>query len=152
LGETNAERQVLAQFAQQDAEASDAYLRAAELAAEFGEWLVVVESVQRCLAVNPLVAAPYKLLAQASRHSNDLNQTIQANAALLELDPPNPSEVHFELARALHRKGDPRARRQVLEALEEAPRYQAALRLLVELQNNPPQPHVEVRPPNEASP
>jgi tetratricopeptide (TPR) repeat protein len=152
LGETNAERQVLEQFARQDAEASDAYLRAAELAAEFSDWPVVVESVRRCLAVNPLVAAPYKLLAQASQHTQDLNQTIQANTALLELDPPNPSEVHFELARALHRKGDPLARRQVLEALEEAPRYQAALRLLLELQNNAPQPHAEVRAPGEASP
>jgi len=152
LGETNAERQVLEQFARQDAEASDAYLRAADLAAEFSDWPVVVESVRRCLAVNPLVAAPYKLLAQASQHTQDLSQTIQANTALLELDPPNPSEVHFELARALHRKGDPRARRQVLEALEEAPRYQAALRLLLELQNNPPEPRAEVLPPGEASP
>jgi len=152
LGETNAERQVLAQFAQQDAEASEAYLRAAELAAEFGEWPGVVDSVHRCLAVNPLVAAPYKLLAQASRHTDNLDQAIQANAALLELDPPNPAEVHFELARALHRKGNPRARRQVLEALEEAPRYQAALRLLLELQTNPPPPHAEAPPPVEASP
>jgi len=152
LGETNDERQVLEQFARQDAEASDAYLRAADLAAEFSDWPVVVESVRRCLAVNPLVAAPYKLLAQASQHTQDLSQTIQANTALLELDPPNPSEVHFELARALHRKGDPRARRQVLEALEEAPRYQAALRLLLELQNNPPEPRAEVLPPGEASP
>jgi tetratricopeptide (TPR) repeat protein len=152
LGETNAERQVLSQFAQQDSEANDAYIRSAELATKASDWPAVVESVQRALAVNPLVGAPYRFLAQASRHTDDINQSIVANTALLQCDPANPAEVHFELARALHRKGDPRARRQVLEALEDAPRYQAALKLLLELQNNPPQPRADAQPVSKESP
>jgi len=41
--------------------------------------------------------------------------------------------VHFRLAKLLHSEGDPRARRHVLQALEEAPRYREALRLLMEI-------------------
>ena len=152
LGETNAERVVLKRFAQQDSEANDAYLRSAELATGVSDWPAVVDSVRLCLAVNPLVATPYRLLAQASRHTNDISQSILANRALLELDPPNPAEVHFELASALHRKGDPGARRQVLQALEEAPRYQAALKLLLELQKDSPGAGSEEKQTGEKSP
>jgi tetratricopeptide (TPR) repeat protein len=136
LGDTNAERQVLLRLAQEDDEANEAYLRLAELASATKDWPVVVQNVQRSLAVNPLAAIPYRFLAQASRQTGNNSQAIRANTALLQLDPPNPAEVHFELAQALHRAGDPAARRQVLEALEEAPRYQAALRLLVEIHDS----------------
>jgi hypothetical protein len=59
---------------------------------------------------------------------------------LLQLDPPNPAEVHFKLARLLYRTGEPSARRHVLRALEEAPRYRAALGLLLEMENERTQP------------
>ncbi len=133
LGETNAEREVLRKFVQQDDEAKDAYLRLAEIGVASGDWAEVTQNVERCLAVDPLTAKPYELLAQASRHTGDITQAIQANRALLQLDPSNPAEVHFQLAEALHRAGDPGAKRQVLEALEDAPRYRAALKLLLQI-------------------
>jgi hypothetical protein len=58
---------------------------------------------------------------------------------LLELDPPDIAETHFRLAELLHTVGDPSARRHVLQALEEAPRYPAALRLLLEINSQSPQ-------------
>ena len=133
LGETNAEREVLVRFAQQDDEAKEAYLLLAELGVAAADWGTVTQNVERCLEVDPLSAKPYELLAQASRQTGNTVQAIEANRALLQLDPPNPAAVHFELAQALHRAGDPGARRQVLEALEDAPRYRAALRLLLEI-------------------
>jgi tetratricopeptide (TPR) repeat protein len=136
LGETNAERQVLTRFAQEDDEANQAYLRLAELATGANDWPSVVQNANRSLAVDPLVPAPYRLVAQASRHTGDTAQAILANRALLQLDPPNPAEVHYELAQALQKQGDPAARRQVLEALEEAPRYRAALALLLQINDS----------------
>jgi tetratricopeptide (TPR) repeat protein len=136
LGETNAEREVLTRFAQQDDEANPVYLRLAELDAAGNDWSNVVNNVERSLAVDPLVATPYKLLAKASQRTGDSLQAIVANRALLHLDPPNPAEVHYELAQALRKTGDPGARRQVLQALEEAPRYRAALGLLLDLNTN----------------
>ena len=58
---------------------------------------------------------------------------------MLKLDPPNPADTHFQLAQLLHQSGDPEARRQVLQALEEAPRYRDALALLLDI-NRPPAP------------
>lgn len=133
LGDTNAEWQVLSRFAALDKEAPDAYLRLMELAALVGDWTAVMQNVGRYLAVNPLVAPPYRFLAQAAEAKGHLPAAIEASRVLLRLDPPNPAELHFALARLLRKVGDAGARRHVLEALEEVPRNRAALRLLLEI-------------------
>ena len=137
LGETNAERELLDRYVRQDDEANDAFLRLAELDEMTGEWPGVMLNAQRSLAVDPLVSAPYGFLARASRHVDDVSQAIKANRALLQLDPPNPAEVHFQLAQALNLSGDTGARRQVLQALEDAPRFRQALQLLLKLHESP---------------
>jgi tetratricopeptide (TPR) repeat protein len=137
LGETNAERELLDRYVRQDDEANDAFLRLAELDETTGEWPGVMLNAQRALAVDPLVSAPYGFLARASRLVDDVSQAIKANRALLQLDPPNPAEVHFQLAEALDRSGDTGARRQVLQALEDAPRFRQALQLLLKLHESP---------------
>jgi tetratricopeptide (TPR) repeat protein len=139
LGETNVERQVLAEFAERDCEAPDAYLRLMELAADTQDWPAVVLNARRYLAVDPLVAPPYRFLALASEKTGELKTAIAANRALLQLDPPNPATVNFHLAQLLHRANDPGARLHVLKALEDAPRYREALRLLLELGASPSQ-------------
>jgi uncharacterized protein HemY len=54
---------------------------------------------------------------------------------LLQLDIPDAVEAHFQLARLLHGRGEHvAAREQVMAALEDAPRYRAALQLLLEIQ------------------
>jgi len=139
LGETNSEKLVLARFAEKDDEATDVYLRLMEIGAAAEDWPSVTQNALRYLAVNPLTAAPYRFLAQAAEKTNATQSAIAAYRALLELEPPDPAEVHFHLAQMLHRAGDPTARRHVLQALEEAPRYRAALRLLLEINSESPQ-------------
>jgi tetratricopeptide (TPR) repeat protein len=135
LGETEAERQALASLAQRDDEAPDAYARLMELGAQSQDWPAVVANARRYLAVNPLVRPPYEYLLQASEELRDLPTAIGACRALLALEPTDRAEAHFHLAELLYSTGTglPEARRHVLEALEEAPRYRAALRLLQEL-------------------
>jgi tetratricopeptide (TPR) repeat protein len=139
LGETNAERQVLARFAEQDDEAIDAYQRLMELAEVANDWPAMLQNARRYLAVNPLVGTPYRFLARASEQTGDSQAAIQAYRALLQLNPLDPAELHFRLAKLLYRAGSPEARRQVLQALEEAPRYREALRLLLEIDAPSPQ-------------
>jgi tetratricopeptide (TPR) repeat protein len=134
LAETNAERAVLTQFAAKDPEALDAYRRLMELDAAVTNCPAVEKNAQRYLAVDPLVALPHRYLAQASEKMDAVQTAIPAYRALLELDPPDPAEVHYHLARLLHQTGSAdEARRQVLQALEEAPRYRDALRLLLQI-------------------
>jgi tetratricopeptide (TPR) repeat protein len=135
-GDTAAERAVLNKWAQVDDEAPDAYLRLMELAAGDKDWPTVHANVQRYLGVNPLVAPPYRYLAEASAATGDDAASLVAWRTLLQLDTPDPAEAHFKLAQVLHRRGeDFEAKRHALLALEETPRYRDALRLLVEVKD-----------------
>lgn len=133
LGDVPAERAALARLAELDHEAPEAYTRLAELAAAAGDWPEVLLNSRRHLAVNPLVPAPYRSLALAGEKTGDLPVAVGAQGTLLRLDPPNPAEVHFQLARLLEREKPAEARRHVLQALEDAPRHRAALELLTRL-------------------
>jgi len=140
LGETDAERAVLDRFAKVDAEATDAYLRLMELESSATNWPGVLLNAERFLAVNPLVAPPYRFLSEATARAGDKPAAIEASQTLLLLDPPNPSEVHFRLAQLLDGSDQPAARRHLLQSLEDAPRNRAALQLLLKLKstNAPP--------------
>jgi hypothetical protein len=104
-----------------------------ELGTTNGNWNMVAENAKRFLAVNPLVPVPYRYLAKVSEAKRDLKTGIMAYRALSQLDPADPAETHYQLARLLHEEGNPEARRQVVMALEEAPSYRKALELLLEV-------------------
>jgi len=138
LKETAEEQAALEKYASQEADTVDAYSRLMELAQASHDWKTVNQNAERFLAVNPLLPQPYRYLARASEETVATNQAINAYEKLLLLDPADPAEVNFRLARLLRMNNDPAARRHVLQALEEAPRYRDAHRLLVELaQTNP---------------
>lgn len=141
MGDAAAERNLLQRWAAVDDEASEAYLRLMEMAAAAKDWPVVLENAERYLAVNPLVAPPYRYLAEASTATSDVGGAIVAWRTLLQLDPADPSDAHYQLARLLRTRGEQdEARRHVLLALEETPRFRAALQLLTELERKPPVP------------
>ena len=133
LHEFEPERAALEQWAAQAAAAPDAYLRLMELAEGTNDWPAVAQNAERFLAVNPLVPPPYRYLGRAREALGDNPPAIDAYQKLLLLEPPDPAEVHFRLARLLHLQDDPAAKRHVLQALEEAPRFRAAHRLLLEM-------------------
>ncbi len=133
-GATNEESAVLSNFARRDASTPNTYARLMELGRTREDWKGVKLNAERYLAVNPLVALPHKFLAEASENLGELPEAIQAYRALLELGPEDPAETHYRLARALYALGKPEAKQQVLQALEEAPRFRAALKLLWEIE------------------
>jgi predicted TPR repeat methyltransferase len=79
------------------------------------------------------VAPPYRYLAQASEAAGDAPAAIAAYGTMLRLDPPNPADLHYQLARLLQPTDATSARLHTLQALEDAPRHRAALRLLLKL-------------------
>jgi tetratricopeptide (TPR) repeat protein len=134
LSDTAAEREALEAWAERDAEAIEAYARLMELGEEAGDWPAVRRNAERMLAVNPLTPAPHRWLARAAEKAGDVTTAIGAYRALLEFDTADPVDAHYQLAHLLRKQGDlPAARRQVLMALEEAPRFLAGHRLLLEL-------------------
>ena len=60
---------------------------------------------------------------------------IESWRTLLQLDPGDPAEAHFRLARLLRKNKNPEAKRHLLMALEEAPRFRQAHRLLLDWNN-----------------
>jgi tetratricopeptide (TPR) repeat protein len=142
LNETNAELATLQKFALQETDFEDLYMRLVELSEAQKDWPAVTKYANRLLAINPLISLPHRALAEAGVALGNSALAITAYRKLLLLDPPDPTDVHYQLARLLHAGGgsEAEAERQVLQALEEAPRYRDAQRLLLEIKDNPPQP------------
>jgi tetratricopeptide (TPR) repeat protein len=134
LGENQKEREVLQKLADLSDDNVEALARLTELAAEQKDWELTRKYALRWLGVNPLQPAPHRRAAAAARELGDDALAMESCQALLLLDPVDPAELHFRLAQTLKRRGDLRAaRRHVLLALEETPRYRAAHRLLLEI-------------------
>ncbi len=146
-GDVTGERAQLSKLAEIDSAVPEVNARLATLAATAKDWPDAVRQARRWLAVNPLVPGPWRALAGAAFETGDWQTAAAAWRAILAMDPDDPAGVHFQLARVLHRAGDSAARRHVLMALEDNPRHREALRLLLELQPQPP-----AQPPTPATP
>jgi tetratricopeptide (TPR) repeat protein len=134
LDDAKQERAALEQLAAVNADNLDAFSRLTELAFQAEDWPAVLKYGERLLAINPLRPPTYRWLATAAQRTEDDPVAIAAWRALLALDPIDPAAAHYQLAVLLHKTGDlPAARREVLKALEEAPRYRAAQRELLSI-------------------
>jgi tetratricopeptide (TPR) repeat protein len=133
LNETNEEKHVLEQLVARDSDAAESLLRLLELQAAAADWPAVATNTLRLLAINPLIPQPHRFRAQASEAMGEMKDAIEAYRKLLLLDPADPADAHYRLARLLFQAQDPAAKRHVLKALEEAPRFRDALKLLLEI-------------------
>ena len=136
LGDTNAEYAILQKIATREADYTDLYVRLIEMSGAREDWAAETKYANRLLQINPLISAPYRALAEAGAGADNKDQAIAAYRDLILLDPPDPAETHFRLASLLHVRGgaEMEAKRQVLQALEDAPRFRQAQRLLLEIE------------------
>jgi tetratricopeptide (TPR) repeat protein len=137
LQDTNAEWATLQKFARQESDFVDLYVRLIELSEARTNWTAVADYSRQLLAINPLISLPYQALAEAGVATGNHAEAITSYRKLLLLDPPDPAAVHYQLARLLHARGDAEneAKRQVLQSLEEAPRFRDAQRLLLDIED-----------------
>lgn len=133
LGEIDAEVATLTKLADLTPEATDAFARLAQIFAERKDWVKVLDYTARFQAVNPLAPDTHRVAAEAHEALDQRDSAIAGYRTMLKLDPPDVPEVHFRLARLLHANRDPAAKRHILLALEEAPRFRAAHELLLEI-------------------
>ncbi|MCP3914725.1 MAG: hypothetical protein GY711_04095 [bacterium] len=133
-GDIESELDVLGRWAARDASSLSVRYRLMEIAEARGDWQGVYDAARGALAIQPMNAVSQRHLGTAARELGRIPDVIRAARAQLALDPVDPARVHFELARASALAGDGAvAKREVLKALEEAPRFRAAHELLLEL-------------------
>jgi tetratricopeptide (TPR) repeat protein len=149
LGEVEEEIRVLTAYCELENNAASAYRRLAELGEERKDWELVRVNAERLLAVDPLEADPHAYMAHAAEELGDRWQAIAGYQKVLQFETGDLARVHFRLGTLMAeianeaQNDDLRrdARRHVLLALEEAPRYREAQRLLLSLADeNKPDP------------
>ena len=131
LKEHDAERKTLEIFASMSDDAYPVFQRLAELAVENKDWEAVRINCERILEVNPLLPETYRHLAIAAEAQNKKSLAIESWQTLLNLDPLDPAEAHYHLALLKKEKNNSTAKKHLLMALEEAPRFRKALKLLL---------------------
>jgi tetratricopeptide (TPR) repeat protein len=133
LGETEQERQTLDKLASVSSDATYAYERLMEIAAEKKDWSEVVKNGKKYMAVVPLLTKLHWQLGLAKEELGRVEQAIRSYKRLLLLDPTNPADVNYRIGRLLEHTDPAAAKRHVLQALAEAPRFRQAHSLLLKI-------------------
>ncbi len=134
MGDRTGQREALEKFVARDAVAFDARTELVSLLLEEQDYKQARTVVNEMLGINPMIALPHELMVATSLPLNDDVALASAWSSLLEMEPTDPAETHFQLARVLSRlQRNVEAKRQVLKALEYAPKFRDAQLLLLEL-------------------
>jgi len=133
LGQAEDELAVLEQWAAIEDAATKLYGRLMEIHAEREDWTAVDRLAKRFFSANPLSPIGHRYMALTAQQTGNTAATIRPLKRLLLLDPADPVDLHFRLATALAGPSPLEAKRHVLQALEDAPRFRAAQKLLTRL-------------------
>ena len=130
-------REALAQVQRVTARSETAWeanLLEAELRESLGDSLGARVPLERMLWMSPYDIPLHVRLAELAARAGDHAVEVRERRAVVALDPPDPLDAHYQLARALVGNGDlAGARRELLGVLEQAPAFEKALTLLLEL-------------------
>jgi tetratricopeptide (TPR) repeat protein len=142
LDEIKQEREVLEKLAENSSDSTYAYGRLMEIAAENENWQQVVKNGERYMAVYPMPTTLHWQLGNAYEKLAWNEKAIKAYRRLLSLDYADPAEINYRLGRLLEQKDPDAAKKHVLLALAEAPRFRAAHKLLLKImEENDPEQH-----------
>ncbi|HEX7858852.1 MAG TPA: tetratricopeptide repeat protein [Verrucomicrobiae bacterium] len=134
--ETAKERDILNKWARLDGEATEALLRLVELSLDDKDFKAALRYADDLLEINPLHPLPHRAAAEAHELEGKDFDAVTSFQTVLKLGPADRAEIHYRLARLFQKHKDPEARRHILLALEEAPRYRAAHQLLLQITEN----------------
>ncbi len=110
------------------------HLALAELLEAEGRHEEEAALLERTLYISPFDADVHRRLAELAFAAGRFDIAVRERAALVALDPPDRADALYRLAQAQRSAGRPgQARRSVLRALEVAPGYDPAQKLLLEL-------------------
>ncbi len=136
LNETEQERLMLTKLGEISANAVEAYGRLIEIGMEQKDWSVVLENGNKYMAVYPMLGTVHWQMGRANEELGQNEQAIESYRRLLLLDPADPADVNYRLAKLFQDRDPGTAKRYVLEALADAPRFRQAHRLLLKIIND----------------
>ncbi len=114
----------------------DANLLEAELRERLGDTVGARAPLERLLWISPYDVSVHNRLAVAAAKAGDHGRAVSERRAVLALDPSDPLDARYALARSLADAGDVAgARRELLNVLERAPSFEKAQALLLDLRN-----------------
>jgi tetratricopeptide (TPR) repeat protein len=101
---------------------------------EAGRTAEAADALNRLNFIYPMDAAAHASLGGLWLVQNNVKGAIREYSAVLAKNPQDPAQAHYDLARAYHAdKQDEQAKEELLAALEAAPGFRPAQKLLLEL-------------------
>ena len=108
--------------------------RLMEVSTENEDWESVIKFAESIAAINPLLPDSHLAAAAAAEKLDRPELAVSALKALQDMKPIDPAALDFRIATALTELSQfESAKHHVLRALDEAPRYRDAHRLLLRL-------------------
>ncbi len=112
----------------------ETFRKLADLQAELGRKPDAIRTLEESLQVSMFSVETHETLGRWLLESEDSDKAVREFRAVLEMDPADKAQAHYRLATAHWELSDrANAREQVLTALEIAPGYRDAQKLLLQL-------------------
>jgi tetratricopeptide (TPR) repeat protein len=116
----------------------DANMMEADLREKLGDSTGAHAPLERLIWISPYEVTLHTRLADLAARAGDHKTALRERRAVVALNPPDPIEARYQLARALAASGDRAgARREVLAVLEQAPSFEKGQAFLLELRGAP---------------
>jgi tetratricopeptide (TPR) repeat protein len=114
----------------------DANLMEADLREKLGDSTGARAPLERLLWISPYDVTIHTRLADLAARAGDHRTALRERRAVVALNPPDPIEARYQLARELAASGDTTAaRRELLAVLEQAPSFEKGQAFLLELRS-----------------
>lgn len=128
------EYKILMEWIKYDDQCVDAYERLMTLDSKAENWEQLRNTSELLFAVDPLRNSVHQMLASASIALNDQDLRLKSLKRTLLFGAADVAGANFEIAQIYEKRQQWKsAKRHVLQALEEAPRYRAAHQLLLKI-------------------
>ena len=132
---------VLAEHLQRSGDDLEAAVELLSLQVTAKQWPQALTTGRLVMAIDPLQPGVLRQLNVVASSTKDDNLAVDVLTGLLELEPADAARTHFLIAQILKSQNAEQSRRHVLLSLEQAPRYRAAHKLLLDLTDTEPEVH-----------
>lgn len=139
-GDRRSAADLLARYNALDESSWEPNKQEAEFRVQSSDWAGARRALERMIWVSPNEPTLHERLANVAEKLGDQRLALRERRAELATGPSDLNEARYQLARAMLAAGDPNgARREILGVLENAPGFEKAQALLLELANRRPE-------------